>query len=226
MNWIVRSVYYSIRFLIMTFIRLFLEFKVWGRENIPRKGPRIYCSNHFSSTDPFFAITLMKEPVHMVIGPAFKIPFIRRFLKTGQQINALPEFRHQVIEKAAGFLKKGGSVYIFPEGELNNQEEFLKFYSGVGMIYLKRPCPIVPIGILSPRRHVRGVRAAVKKGKTLNRSLTVIFGKYFANIGKPMRFHELEKAADPKKAAARITGKLKRVIEKLVRDIKTDKFWG
>lgn len=225
MNWFVRSVYYAIRFVILSFIRLFLEFKVWGKKNIPARGPRIYCSNHFSSMDPFFAITLMKEPVHMVIGPAFSVSFIRRFLKIGQQINALPEFRHEVIDKAVSYLEKGESVYIFPEGDLNNQEQFLKFYNGVGRIYLKRPCPIVPIGILSPRRDVRGRLPGGEKDLRVFKPLTIFFGKYFANIGSPMRFPQYEKMKDKKKAAELITHILKRTIAKLVRDIKTDKFW-
>jgi 1-acyl-sn-glycerol-3-phosphate acyltransferase len=226
LNWFVRTGYRFIRFFVKSFMRFSLDFEIWGKENLLPDGAKIYCSNHFSSTDPFYVITFMEDPIHMVIGPGFSVPVIKLFLKWGKQINALPEYRHLVIKKAVEFLDKNEPVYIFPEGELNDQIDFLKFYSGIGRIYLEHPCPIIPIGILSPRKNVIEQKGGIKEGETVHTTRTVLRGKYCANIGKPLLFPEYEKMEDKMKAAELITEKLKTAIENLIQDIKVNKFWS
>ena len=72
-------------------VRIFLstscDFCVWEEEELPA-GPKIFVSNHFSSSDAHFVTTLMKDPLHMVIGPGFNVRFIRPYLKCTQQIPA------------------------------------------------------------------------------------------------------------------------------------------
>ncbi len=225
MKWFPKLVYNIIKSGIKTYLDTFLEFKVWGKENIP-EGPNIYCSNHFSSTDPFFVITLMKEPVHMVIGPGFSVPVVKHILRSGEQINALPENRQKVIPHAVEFLKQGESIYIFPEGDLNDQQEFLKFYTGMARIYMECPVNIIPIGIVSPRRYVKDKESNIKVGETVYRTLAVFAGKYFANIGKPLRFEELEKSPDKENSVNYITEYVRKAIEELITDIKVNKFWN
>ena len=66
-----------------TWVRIMLsvgyDFKVWRQEELP-PGPKIYVSNHFSSSDAHFVTTLMDEPIHMVVGPGFNSPIVRTFL--------------------------------------------------------------------------------------------------------------------------------------------------
>ncbi|OHD10813.1 MAG: hypothetical protein A2086_15100 [Spirochaetes bacterium GWD1_27_9] len=225
MHWLPKSIYKIIRGAIIFYLHTFLEFKVWGEKNIP-SGPKIFCSNHFSSTDPFFVITLMEEPVHMVIGPGFNVPFIRHILKHGEQINALPEYRKEVIPNAIEYLKKGESIYIFPEGDLNDQSSFLKFYTGMAKIYLEYPVPIIPIGILSPMRYVKEKEVNIKVGESLYKTLTVLSGKYYANVGEPMLFPDYEKMEDKNHAGELITDAVRVKVEQLIVDIKVSKFWG
>lgn len=220
MHWIARSMYEVYRTAIRAYLRTFVEFQVWGEENLTEAGsPCIYCSNHFSSTDPFFVITLMKEPVHMVIGPGFSVPVVKHFLKWMEQINALPEHRKNVIPRAVEYLSKGESIYIFPEGDLNNQIEFREFYHGMAKIYKAKPTPIVPIGIVSPRSHVKRKSAAIQVGEHQYETLTVLSGKYYANIGKPMHF-------SPETPLEEITEQVRKQLEYLVWDIKVNKFWS
>ncbi|MFN4216165.1 MAG: lysophospholipid acyltransferase family protein [Brevinematales bacterium] len=220
MHWIARSIYEVYRTVIRAYLRTFVEFQVWGEENLTEAGcPCIYCSNHFSSTDPFFVITLMKEPVHMVIGPGFSVPIVKHFLKWIEQINALPEHRKNVIPRAVEYLSKGESLYIFPEGDLNNQIEFRQFYHGLAKIYKAKPTPIVPIGIISPRSHVKRKSATIQVGEQQYETLTVLSGKYYANIGKPMHF-------STETPIEEITEQVRKQLEYLVWDIKVNKFWS
>ena len=166
----------------------------------------------------------MKDPLHMVIGPGFGIPVVGNFLGWTEQIRALsPEDRKKVVTKAASYLKQGDSVYIFPEGALNTQRQLSLFRPGVARIYLENPVPIVPIGLLAPRRRVTN-----KRSKTAGRSMTVVSRNYYANIGTPLEFPEaIELAKTDRKAAEQMICSLLTVeVSHLIEEIKTDKFWS
>ncbi|MGH0053146.1 MAG: lysophospholipid acyltransferase family protein, partial [Sphaerochaetaceae bacterium] len=199
------------------------DFYTWQEEPLP-KGPKIFCSNHFSSSDVHFVTTLTDEPLHMVIGPAFGIPVIGSFLKWTEQIKALEkEDRKHVVEQAVMYLKKGENVYIFPEGLLNTQEDLKPFKKGIADMYLASPVPIVPIGLIAPKRRVRN-----KMSKTAGREMRVVSRNYYANIGKVMEFPEALEVAkeDKEKAREMILSELRDTIDSLINEIKTDKFWS
>ncbi|MGE5330005.1 MAG: lysophospholipid acyltransferase family protein [Deltaproteobacteria bacterium] len=219
MHWFKKSIYNLVKNSVKIYLKTFLEFRVWGKENIPA-GPKIFCSNHFSSSDLLFVITLIDEPVHMVIGPGFKLPVIRWFLKAGEQINALYENRKDVVNNAVEYLSKGESIYIFPEGDLNNQNELLEFYHGVSKIQLASKCPVVPIGIIAPKRYVKERKANIKIEETVYKTLVVMTGKYYANIGTPLYFDDKDYSFE------KITSLIKEKIIFLINDIKTNKFWS
>jgi 1-acyl-sn-glycerol-3-phosphate acyltransferase len=225
MKFFPRIAYETLKLLTKIYLHTILEFKLWGSDHIP-PGPKIFCSNHFSSTDPFFVITLMNDSVHMIIGPGFSVPIARTILKLCEQINALPENRRNVVQEAISYLKKGESIYIFPEGDLNDQNTFLKFYNGLARIYMEYPVPIVPIGIVSPKRYVKETETNIKVGEIVYKTLTVLAGKYFANIGKPLYFDPEKLSSNYDLAVESITSDVKKEIENLVYDIKINKFWS
>jgi 1-acyl-sn-glycerol-3-phosphate acyltransferase len=204
-------------------LQLNYDFQTWQEEPLP-SGPKIFCSNHFSSSDVHFVTTLMRDPLHVVIGPGFGIPVVGRFLHWTEQVKALtPEDRKKVVEVAVSYLKEGDSVYIFPEGRLNMQQELDVFRPGIARMYLKNPVPIIPIGLIAPKRRVKD-----KRSKTAGRQMTVVSRNYYANIGKPMEFPraiELAKT-DQKQAEQEICSALKEQVLSLINEIKTEKFWS
>ncbi|MDY4609358.1 MAG: lysophospholipid acyltransferase family protein [Sphaerochaetaceae bacterium] len=210
-----------------TIIRLILQlnydFQVWQETELP-PGPKLYCSNHFSSSDANFVTTLMPEPLHMVIGPGFGIPIVKNFLHWTEQIPALTsENKHAVVDTAVEHLKQGDSVYIFPEGRLNTIEQLDVFRAGLARIYLKNPVPIIPIGLIAPKRRVRR-----KQSQVAGREMTVVSKNYYANIGRPMEFPEALEIAktDSKRAEEMIMEAVKSEVSRLIDDIKTNKFWS
>jgi len=199
------------------------DFQTWQAEDLP-PGPKIFCSNHFSSSDAHFVTTLMPDMLHMVIGPGFGIPVVGSFLKWTEQIPALTDAdKKLVVKRATDYVSKGDSIYIFPEGRLNTQEELDVFRAGVARIYLQHPVPVIPIGLIAPKRRVRN-----KRSKTAGRNMTVVSKNYYANIGKSMHFPEAVALAktDAKAAETMITDELKRKVNDLINEIKTDKFWS
>lgn len=161
----------------------------------------------------------------MIIGPAFEVPLLKHYLKWCEQIPAATkEQRATVIDNAVNYLKKGDSIYIFPEGRLNTGKELLEFKRGLARIYLEYPVPIIPIGLVSPIRRIKHK----KHNNFVGHSMTVVSRNYYANIGKPMEFdEELELAKTDKQAAENlIMEKVKLRVEELIDDIKNEKFWS
>jgi 1-acyl-sn-glycerol-3-phosphate acyltransferase len=217
---ILHNIYKTIVKMILNFN---YDFCVWKEEDFP-PGPKIFCSNHFSSSDVHFVTTLSKQPLHMVIGPAFSIKFIKNFLHWSEQIPALTrEDKNNVVNNAVRYLKEGDNVYIFPEGRLNTQEELDIFRAGIARIYLEYPVPIIPIGLIAPKRRVRD-----KHSPAARRKVTVVNKNYYANIGKALFFTEEEEIAknNPKLAEKLILEKLRDKISFLIKDVKTNKFWS
>jgi 1-acyl-sn-glycerol-3-phosphate acyltransferase len=204
-------------------LQLNYDFQTWQEVELP-PGPKLFCSNHFSSSDVHFVTTLMDDPLHVVIGPGFGIPVVGKFLGWTEQIRALtPEDRKQVVGDAVRHLRSGDSVYIFPEGRLNTQQTLDVFRPGIARIYLEKPVPVIPIGLIAPRRRVRD-----KHSKAAGRKMTVVSRNYYANIGRPMEFPEALAVAgnDRKEAEQMICDALREEVSRLIEEIKTDKFWS
>jgi 1-acyl-sn-glycerol-3-phosphate acyltransferase len=190
------------------------DFCTWQAEALP-PGPKIFCANHFSSSDVHFVTTLMEDPIHMVIGPGFSIPIVRGFLSYTEQIPALTkEDRAQVVQRAQSYLRRGDSIFIFPEGELNTLDTLAPFKAGIARIYRAYPAPIIPIGLLAPRRRVRQ-----KMSYSARRPMTVVSKNYYANIGKALTF-------DPSVGEEEILSTIEGEIDRLIDEIKNDKFWS
>ena len=206
---------------VKVFLNLAFDFYSWKSDNIPN-GPKIYVSNHFSSSDAHMVTTLMKEDLHMVISRAFTVPLLKTYLKLAEQIPADTKAnRALVIDRCVNYLKKGESIYIFPEGMLNTDNELLEFKKGVARIYLKYPVPIVPIGLIAPKRSVKS-----KVGKLNNYDMKVVSKNYYCNIGDAMTFEDEEKLEDKDKAEQIIMDKIKNEVQYLIDDIRNNKFWS
>ena len=217
---ILHRVYRSV---VKILLRLNYDFQTWQKGQLP-EGPKIFCSNHFSSSDVHFVTTLTDDLLHMVIGPGFSIPVVGSFLGWTEQIPALTkEDRKKVVSEAISYLKKGESVYIFPEGALNTQETLMEFKTGIADIYLGTGCPVIPIGLIAPKRRVRS-----KRSRAAGRTMTIVSRNYYANIGDPMHFPHALKVAERSVQESRtmIIAELRQTIDALIHEIKTEKFWS
>ncbi|MGN0907374.1 MAG: lysophospholipid acyltransferase family protein [Bullifex sp.] len=211
------------RLSVRIFLSIRFDFHSWKAEPLP-EGPKIFVSNHFSSSDAHFVTTLMKDDLHMVIGPGFNVPLLKHYLVWAEQIPAnTKENRARVVEKAVDYLKKGDSIYIFPEGMLNTGNELLEFKKGAARIYLESGAPVIPIGLIAPKRGIRK-----RDSNFTGHEMTVVSKNYYANIGSPMTFPEESELAlkDRSEAEEIITRKIKEEVSFLIDDIKTNRFWS
>jgi 1-acyl-sn-glycerol-3-phosphate acyltransferase len=151
---------------------LFYPCRVYGRENIPKKGGCIFASNHESNIDPMLLPTVSPRQMRfMAKEELFRNPVMGWVIRTGGGFpirrssadrSALNEFLHQ--------LELGYPVLIFPQGTRGGT----KIQGGVGFLAATSGVPVVPI-------FVQGTDKVLPKGAKFPKRtpVTVTFGKPF-----------------------------------------------
>ncbi len=204
--------------------RLFLNLRVWGLEHIP-PGPKIYVQNHITSTDPYWVLPLLPEPVHVIVGPGYHLKSLSYLLDYLEQINAAPRKRKAVVDKAVQYLERGESVYTAPEGDVQETFHLGRFYPGVARIYRRIHVPIVPIALLAPRSAIKArPMFDMEVDGHVYRGITVMRGPFCVNIGKPFT-PEIRETADETEENLRMMAELKQRMAGLIEDVRVNKFW-
>ena len=136
---------------IMFFIlfKLLFRYKVYGGENIPKKGAVIFASNHASYLDPPLIGAGIWRRVHYVAKEElFSSPW-KKFILT--QWKSIPIKREKLdkgmLKAILKPLKEGGVLTVFPEGTRSPDENLLPGKAGIGMIVSMANCPVVPVYI-------------------------------------------------------------------------------
>ncbi|MDO5707474.1 MAG: lysophospholipid acyltransferase family protein [Andreesenia angusta] len=191
------NLYKLVHFVTGNFYKLSFGVTVKGKENIPKEGGVILCSNHSSNFDPIaLAILTTKRHVHFM---AKKELFENKLLKKlMDNVGTFPIDREgndlKAIKTALRILKNDGVVGIFPEGTRTKDMDLTKAKGGVTMIAIKAQVPIVPVHIKSNYKFLEPLQISIKEpiyynefyGKKLNKDdynelseelLKTIYGK-------------------------------------------------
>jgi len=222
MDLVKRTLFRSMVCGIKVYQRLFMDFRVWGRERIPT-GPKIYVTNHITSTDPDWVLPVFTEPVHVIIGPGYQSKILARVFDFFEQINAMPDHRHSVVDKAVRYLRKGESIYTAPEGDLQEPFQLGRFYPGVARIYRQTRVPMIPIALVAPRSAMRKWPLNFVVDGRIYRTVMVLRGPYFISVGEPFSPNVTEDGGSDEDQ--RVTDELKERIRILVEEVRTNKFW-
>ncbi len=124
--------------------------EVKGLEKIPR-GPVILASNHRAAFDiPVLHGYLPVQFRWLAKGSLFRVPVFGWFMTLAGYIPIEREHAgraYRSIENAAGRIKGGTSVLIFPEGMRSYSEKLLPFKRGAFMLASRSEAPIVPVAV-------------------------------------------------------------------------------
>lgn len=162
--------------LFLVIFKLYLGFRVIGRENVPKKGAFIFVSNHTSYLDPILLGTsLHRSLYYMARDTLFKKPCFAWIMR---QVHAFPIRRNDndfgAMKESLRILKSGKPLVIFPEGTRAKDKNLRRGKPGVGFIAAKANVPIVPA-------YVGGSFDALPRGvKTLERKPVMVY------IGEPI----------------------------------------
>jgi len=133
--------------------------RVEGREHIPEHAPRMLVSNHTSYADVLVLMAMLGADYHFVAkGEVRAMPFFRTFLrKLGHYAFNRQDSRArlQQAEEIEQALRRGESIFVFPEGTFTAQAGVRAFHLGAFKAAIAAQTPVVPVALNGTRRLLR-----------------------------------------------------------------------
>jgi 1-acyl-sn-glycerol-3-phosphate acyltransferase len=144
-----KSVYETIRFLILPLVKLIWRFRITGKEQIPKDGPVVIAPNHKSFYDSFFvALATPREVRFMAKKELFEGKSARLLSALGAFPVRRGEADPEALETARMVLRDGGVLALFPEGTRHRDPDELRApHRGAGRLAIEAGAPIVPCAI-------------------------------------------------------------------------------
>ena len=163
---------------------LYLRYRAFNPERVPKTGPVILASNHASILDPpLVGIGLKRVTTFLARDTLFRGPVGWLF----RHWHAIPIDRDgggpAGMRRIMAALQEGRAVLLFPEGTRTRDGQLQPARSGIGLLVIKSQAPVVPI-------RVWGTMEAMGRGIHFPRPKRVMV-KY----GEPMHFTELRAEA-------------------------------
>ncbi len=191
--------YKAIKIFITPFSKIMFRVKCVGRENIPKEGAFVLCSNHTSMLDIVLLIVLSPRAIcFMAKKEIFKYPILGRIFR---RMGAFPVDRGNndltAIRTACNIVKEGKVLGIFPEG--TRYRDCLpprEVKPGVGFVTMKTGVDIIPVSIYK------------EKGTHPLRRVTVRFGE-------PIKADELCEGKRSKECIPQVCDKIHSAITEL-----------
>lgn len=164
--------YYFCKTLIWIAAHIAFNLHYEGRENIPKKMPVIYASNHRTNADP---------PI-VGAGARGKCAFMAKeelfrnkpFAWIIRNLGAFPVSRGKgdmtVIDTAVERLESGKSLMIFPEGTRSKDGKVHRGKTGAALIAARSGKPIIPVGVVFGEKLRFRCKITVKYGKPIDTS--------------------------------------------------------
>jgi len=128
---------------------LYYRGQLYGRENVPKKGPLIVVSNHASLCDPPLLSCCVGRPVaYMAKQELFEIPVLKQAISL---YGAYPVKRtaadRSAIRATLKTLEQGWAVGIFLQGTRTPDGRITQPKFGAAMIAAKAKVPILPVSL-------------------------------------------------------------------------------
>ncbi|PID16651.1 1-acyl-sn-glycerol-3-phosphate acyltransferase [Sporosarcina sp. P34] len=141
------------KFLISTVCFPLYRIKVIGKENFPKEGGVLLCTNHIDNLDPPIVGITSPRTVHfMAKEELFDMPILKTVLP---KVQAYPVKRgmsdREAFRKTIKLLREDKVVGLFPEGTRSKTGEIGKGLAGAGFFALKGgDAKVVPCAIIGP----------------------------------------------------------------------------
>ena len=185
----------------MIFYRLFYRVKIFGKENLVKKGRNIVACNHLCKMDVFLVGALYpNKTIFMSKIEWYKNKFFGAILK---KLGSIPLDRDKPslasIKEGLQVLRDNKRLGIFPEGRRNFETNDLQeIKQGTAMFAVKGKSEITPV-IIYDRLHM--------------------FKRAYAIVGKPISFEEFYDQRFTPEVSAKCTEKLENEMRKLQKEL-------
>lgn len=139
-----------IRYATVVAYKIWYDFHIEGRENVPDQEGLIIASNHRSYADPVLLTMPMKKPVtYMAKEELFHNKLFAAFIR---MLGAFPVKRGagdmSVITECTDRLAEGKNVVIFPEGTRSKENKVRRGKNGVALIAARSGANVLPMGVI------------------------------------------------------------------------------
>ena len=130
-----------------------IDFKVFGKENIPEQNGFLIYSNHHGLFDILAIAAACDRPWGAVLKKElYNIPFMKQIVDCTKSFPMDREDIKQSLEVIMAVTKEvkaGRNYLIFPEGTRSKKgNEMIAFHSGSFKCATKAKCPILPIALI------------------------------------------------------------------------------
>lgn len=191
--------YYIIKFFARIAFYIAFSLKFEGRENIPKKTPVIYASNHRTNADPPLVCCGAKGKfAFMAKEELFRNKLFAALIRS---LGAFPVSRGKgdtaVLDTAVQRLGEGRSLMIFPEGTRSKDGKVHRGHSGAAVIAARSGRQIIPVGVVFGEKLKFRTKLVVKYGEPIDpaefveicdspdpRSLVKLKNRYMSEIMK------------------------------------------
>ena len=151
------SLYKFIREIIRPICFILFPRRSHGKENLPKDGALIVCSNHISLIDPVFLGLDFKQPLHFIAKKEVcSAPIIGPILRA---IGAFPVDRDaqdlKAIRTCMSVLKEGNTLGIFPEGTRIINGKTSEAKGGIALIAKRAKAPLIMAHIVPKKGRVK-----------------------------------------------------------------------
>ena len=143
-----KTIRYIAGYLAMFLGSLVTRTKVTGRQFIPKSGPFIIVSNHFSVLDPVFVIASIRRPINFLMASDQELemdlswaPWLYGFIPTNRS-----KLAPSTIKQSLKVLRKGEILGIFPEAT-SLSDELRTAKDGAAYLSVATNVPVLPVGI-------------------------------------------------------------------------------
>ena len=141
--------YKIFKFIASIIFKILYRVEIINKDNIPKEGRFLLCSNHTSVFDPvLLSIIVPREIAWMGKKELFENKLSAKLFST---LGVFPVDRHETelstIKHAMKVLKNEGVLGIFPEGTRVTEMNIENAKAGVALIGIKTKSPILPVYI-------------------------------------------------------------------------------
>ncbi len=129
-----------------------MKVTVYGRENLPTKGPIVYMANHQGYAD-IVALCAALDTVqfgYVAKNNLEKVPLYGKWIDRIRSVlidRGHPREALKAISKGVSLIKEGYSLLIFPEGTRSQSSQMGEFKPGAMKLATKPKVPIIPISL-------------------------------------------------------------------------------
>lgn len=133
-----------------------MQVRVFGAEHIDRHGPQVFMCNHQSNIDIIALFAAMPVRLGFMAKSELRgVPLFGRAMAAGGHVFIDRKDRqnaHAAIGRAAGDVREGRNLVVFPEGTRSAAGTVKRFKKGGFHLAQQARVPIVPVGIRGTAR--------------------------------------------------------------------------